>query len=452
MKTHPHDLLLEEFVTTLTGEPEEVLDHLISCTTCQRRLKVLLQPQAGIVADKVVPLERRSTLPPDYGPVLDRISWSLRGIESLYQTERSEATKLFSELSQYPTEKRPLLVRNCPRFHTWGLCDLILQRSREQNFQNPALGESLALLALDILDRLDPSCYGLEAIKDLRAKAWAYTANSRRVKGDLRGAEEAFALAFASLKQGSREPMERAVVLDLQASLLRAQRRFHKSLSLLRRATKIFLDLGERHRAGRALIKMSTVHHVAGNPGQAIPLLYQALELIDGAREPRLLLVAWHNLINGLAETRRFMEAQKLLTKARPLYQEFPEHWTHNRYKWVEGMIVLGLGQQDHAESLFLTARNGFLAEGAAYDVALVSLDLASLYAQQGRVTELKRLAEEMVPIFSSRQIHREALAALAFWRQAVEAERAGVDLVTGIASFLKRARHDPALRFQQPE
>ena len=60
----------------------------------------------------------------------------------------------------------------------------------------------------------------------------------------------------------------------------------------------------------------------------------------------------------------------------------------------------------------------------AAYDTALVSLDLASLYAEQGRMAELKRIAEEMVPFFSSRQIHREALAALDYWRQAVEAER----------------------------
>ncbi len=452
MKTHPHDLLLEEFVTTLTGEPQEVLDHLVSCNKCQHRLKTLLHPQSGVAADKVVPLGRRSILPPDYSPMLDRISWSLRGVESAYRTERAEAAGLFSDLLEHPAEKRTLFVRNCSRFHTWGLCELVLRGSREQNFQDPALGEHLALLALEILDRLDPASYGTEALADLRARAWAYTANSRRVNGDLRGAEEAFALAVTALKQGSQEPMERAVLLDLQASLLRAQRRFGKSLSLLRRATKIFLELGERHRAGRSLLKMSTVHHVAGDPIHAIPLLYQALELIDGGREPRLRLVAWHNLINGLAESGQFMEAQKLLAKARPLYQQFTEHWTHNRHKWVEGLIARGLGQLESAESLFLTARKGFLTEGAAYDVALVSLDLASLYARQGRTAEIKRLAEEMVPIFASRQIHREALAALTFWRQSVEAEETGVELVNGISAFLKRARHDPALRFKRPE
>jgi len=117
----------------------------------------------------------------------------------------------------------------------------------------------------------------------------------------------------------------------------------------------------------------------------------------------------------------------------------------------VEGKIARGLGQHQDAEVLLLKARDGFLAEDAAFDTALVSLELASLYAEQGRVTEVKRIAEEMMPIFSSRQIHREALTALAFWKQAVDAERAGAELVNGVAAFLKRSRHDPELRFQQP-
>jgi len=450
MKTHPHDLLLQEFAATLTGDPQEVLEHLIACTSCQRRLKGLLHPLPSALADKVVPLERRSALPPDYDPGLDRISRGLGRIESSFHRERAEASGLFAELSQHPAEKRPLLVRNCPRFHTWGLCELLLRRSREQIFHNAALGEGLALLSLEVLDRLDASCYGEEAVEDLRARAWAYVANSRRVKADLRGSEEAFALAFASLRRGAQEPMDRAVLLDLRASLLRAQRRFPDALRCLRRAIGIFLELGEGHRAGRSLLSMSTVHHFAGALEKAVPVLYQALELIDPSREPRLLLIAWHNLMDDLAEMGRFMEAQKLLVKARPLYQQFSQTWSRNR-KWLEGKIARGLGQRAQAEALFLAARDGFLVEGSAYDTALVSLDLASLYAEQGRMAELKRVAEEMVPIFSSRQIHREALAALTYWRQAIDAETACLDL-TGVASFLKRARHDPALRFEKPE
>ena len=39
------------------------------------------------------------------------------------------------------------------------------------------------------------------------------------------------------------------------------------------------------------------------------------------------------------------------------------------------------------------------------YVFALVSLDLAAVYAEQGRSADMKRLAEEMLPIFSSRDV-----------------------------------------------
>lgn len=451
MKFHPHDLLLQEFAATFPEDRQECLEHLIQCPDCRSRLRQILHSRESDLAARVVPLERFKEVPDDYDPGLERISKSLRRIQSAYEKERAEAPGLFSELSEHPTEKWSLLVRNRGRFQTWGLCELLLRHSEEQNFVSATVGESLALLALEVLDCLDPAYYGAEALEDLRARAWACIANSRRVKFDLRGSEEAFALAFASLKRGTLEPMDRAMLLDFKASLLRAQRRFGQALSLLRRAATIFLDLGEKHRAAQALVKVATVHIVAGEPERSIPSLYQALELIDPAREPRLLLSAWHNLAYGLSESGRFMEAQRLLAKARPLYEKFLQP-VENRLKWVEGKIARGLGQLEQAELLFRAARDGFLAENAAYEMAGVSLDLASLYSEEGRTTEIKRLAEEMMPIFSSRQIHREALAALAFWKQAVEAEKAGLELVTGVASFLKRSQHDPELQFEKPE
>jgi tetratricopeptide (TPR) repeat protein len=452
MKAHPHDLLLEEFASTFTSEPEEVLDHLISCEKCQQRLKALLRPQPSLVAGRVGPGIRPQRGTYEYDPALDRVARSMQGLQQSYEMERAQAVALLPELLAQPLDRRLLLLRNSPRYQTWSLGQLLLRRSREQNFQDASLGESLALLALEVLEHLDVSYYGRESVEDLRARAWGYVANSRRIKADLRGAEQAFALSFAALARGTREPMERAVLLDLRASLLRAQRHFCEALRLLRRAIVVFRQLGEQHRAGRSLLSMSTVHHVAGEPEKAIPILYQALELIDPAREPRLLLVAWHNLTDDLAETGQFMEAQKLLVKARALYQRFPQPWSRNPRIWVEGKIARGLGQEGDAEALFLRARDGFLAEDAAYDTALVSLDLAALFAKQGRVKEVKRTAEEMMPIFSSRQIHREALAALIFWKQAVDAERAGTELVSGVAAFLKRARHDPDLRFEEPK
>ncbi|HEX6900690.1 MAG TPA: tetratricopeptide repeat protein [Thermoanaerobaculia bacterium] len=451
MKIHPNDFSLEEFLLSLSREHLVIVEHLSRCATCRRRFVGFTRHRSGVLARKVADvLHWRET--PDYGQVLREHEESFREREQCMAKERLEALGLFVELTGHPAEQRDLVLRNSPRFQTWGVFELLVERCLETSIQSPLYAEELGKLALQLSDLLDTSQYGAEVICDLRARALAYVGNARRIRSELQEAEEAFQKAYVELQKGTHDPLERAILLDLEASLRRAQRRFDEAYRLLRRAISIFLQTEQRHRAGRSLVNLATVLHVAGNLPEAIPLLYQALELIDSEQEPRLLLCTKHNLIDDLAELGRFLEAQKLYRDTRALYRNFPDAWTQNRRKWVKGKIARGLGQADQAESLFLAAREGFINEGIPYDTALVSLELATLYSEQRRTADLKRLAEEMVPIFSSLYIHREALAALAYLKQAAEAERATMDLVTGVAVYLRRAQHDPSLRFSAPE
>lgn len=440
LKIHPNDLLLEELYLSLDIERRSLLEHVIPCPSCRGRFQRLVQRHQKKPAGEF-----------DYDPVLDRSEDVLEERSRRLEAERGKAPGLFVELTGHAPEQQELLLRNSPRFHTWGVFELLVERSLETSIKDPVGAEELARLALQVSDHLDSGYYGIGLVEDLRARAWAYLANSRRLRSDLRGAEEAFGRAEEHLRKGTQDPVERAILLDLKASLLRAQRRFDEALGDLRRAVSIFLQYGHPHRAGRSLLNMENVYHHMGDPEAAIPLLYRALELIDPEQEPRLLLCARHNLIDDLAEAGRFQEAQSLYRETRPFYRDFTDAWTQNRRRWVKGKIVRGLGQTAHAESLFVAARDGFIAEGVPYDTALVSLELAMIYAEQGRTADLKRLAEEMVPIFSSLKIHREALAALAFLKQAIQAEKAGVEVVGRVADYLRRARHDPALRFEEP-
>lgn len=445
MKIHPNELALEELLLSLGSEHQPVLDHLVRCESCRRRVQEMRQRppvrSAGILGWPIDP----------YAEALHRSQPEVAAHSRALARERAQAPALFVELTAYNVTQRSLFVRNDPRFRTWGLFELLIERSLELAVRDSAYAEELGLLALRLSDQLDPLVYDARLIEDYRGRAWAHIANARRVRSDLLGAEEGFEQADAHLRKGSQEAVERAIFLDLKASLRRAQRRFDEAVKLLRRAVSIFIQHGHRHRAGRSLVNLSTVHHFSGHIEQAIPLLHQALELIDPEQEPRLLLCARHNLIDDLAEMGRFLEAQGLYRETRPLYRDFPDAWAQNRRKWVRGKLARGLGQPRLAESLFLAARDGFVEEGVPYDTALVSLEIATLYAEQGRTRDLKRLAREMLPIFSSLQIHREALAALTFLKQAIEAEQASLGVVTGVASYLRRARHDPGLRFEEP-
>jgi tetratricopeptide (TPR) repeat protein len=453
--SHPDDLQLEGLASSLTDDESwSVLEHLAGCRSCQRRLELMIEGKKthrsalGDKLGKVLPWPAEEN---DYDSALDRVFSQAMQHHAAFERERSATPVLLAELFSHGPAERTRLVSTDPRLHSWALFEGLLERSREEAFLDSKAAAGTAHLALLLVERLPLGVFGPAMLEDARSRCWSHLGNARRLQSDLTGAEEAFETANHHLLQGTGDAMERAQLSELRASLLSDQRRFDGALRLLRRSLTLYRQAGETHRAGRCLVQMSTVLQYSGDPEGAIPLLYDAIPMIDPAREPRLLLCARHNLIDYLAETGRFMEAQKLFAEARALYAEFPDAWAQNRRLWVRGKIARGLGQIDDAEKALAAAREGFVREGVAYDAALASLDLACLYAAQRRNGDLARLAREMTPIFVSREIHREALAALAFFCQAVEAERIELEVVAGVSSYLKRAEHDPGHRFEAP-
>jgi tetratricopeptide (TPR) repeat protein len=436
MRIHPPDLLLRKLLLSPGDATDRVRAHVEGCTHCSRRLKRLQTNRCIAYAA--------------YDSALSLGARRLQDVQAAYAKERVNGKFLTTELLKHPAERRLILIRNHPRFHTWGVFERLLELSILESPRSAGASEELARLALELSNHLDESRYGTEALEDLRGRAWAYIGNARRVQSDLRGAQEALDCALVHLRQGTREPWERAVWLDLKGSLLRAQRRFDEALRLMNRALLLFLAVGDQHRAGRTLLNMDNVFHHSGRSEEGIPLLYRALELIDPEQEPMLLLMAKHNLIDDLAECGRYMEAQRLFIQARPMYRRFTEPFVEIRRLWVEGKIVRGLGQPEKAERLLLAARNGFTKLASPYDLALVSLELAGLYSEYGKGAELKRLAEEMVPIFSSLQIQRETLAAFNLWYQAVQAETAEAGMAARVATALRRARYDQPASSQE--
>ena len=99
------------------------------------------------------------------------------------------------------------------------------------------------------------------------------------------------------------------------------------------------------------------------------------------------------------------------------------------------------MGRLQEAEESFRQVQEEFLARGMGYDAALVSLDLAILFAQEHRTEDLKRLAAQILQVFESRDVHREAVATLILFQSACEEERLSADLATQLATVLQRER-----------
>jgi tetratricopeptide (TPR) repeat protein len=239
-------------------------------------------------------------------------------------------------------------------------------------------------------------------------------------------------------------------VLDLRASLLSDQGHFEQAAELLEVVIDIYGDLGEPHRKGRAMISKGVFLGYSGWPEEAIRQIRKGLGLIDWDREPRLVLMARHNLAWFLNDCGRSEEALRQLERFRHTYREFSDAWTALRLAWLDGRIAGGLGRVEDAERILREVRRSFLAGGQGYDAALVTLDLAHLHLENGRAAEVRTLARELLDLFLSHDIHRQALAALAVFQTAVDMDDATPGLAQAVSSYLVRARRNPQLRFEK--
>jgi hypothetical protein len=111
--------------------------------------------------------------------------------------------------------------------------------------------------------------------------------------------------------------------------------------------------------------------------------------------------------------------------------------------------VAAGQGRLDAAERAFGVVHQEFRDRDRHYDAALVGLDLAAVWMQQGAHQAVCELADQMVATFTRLGIHREAVRALRCLLEACEAEEATVDEIVEVREFLARLEWRPGLRFQ---
>ena len=430
---HPRPAELEAFLLGQlpSKEAARVVAHLLTgCASCRRQM----EPLAGVVLTPNRIPEETAEIGSEYDFPLFRAFSAARRYAASLARERREAER--------DREDPPL--REVPRpegsgaggERDWIRCEQILARSRQGG---PEEKVTAASLAVGLAERIPPDLRGPRQLADLQARALGERGNARRVADDLLGAETDLARALERAGKGTGDPRLLARLLDLTASLRTDQRRFQEAGQLLDWVYTLHLDLDESHEAGRALISKSNVEAYALDLGAAVRLLGDGLALIDAERDPKLVLAAVHNLLTHLVDSGQVAEARKILQESRILYSLHGGPIEQLKGRWLEGRIALGLYDPEEAERSFQEVRSGFAEAGLPYDLALASLDLASLWLEQGRTREIRVVLDETVAVFQERGIRREAIAALLMLREAIEMERATAALLRTVASELQR-------------
>jgi len=275
--------------------------------------------------------------------------------------------------------------------------------------------------------------------------AGGFGANLVRVQGEPKPAAADFTAAKRLWLSGA-DPLgllDPGRMLDLEASLLRDQRRFDEALARLDEAIAVGRS------PERALIKKGFTLEAMGEYERAIEALLQAAPMIEHTAEPRLRNTVDFNLATAFCNAGCHSEAAGLVPRIRALAIDLGDHLDLIRLGWLEGRIAAGLGRREEALSLLARARWEFAERKMSFDVALTLLEEAVLLLEDGRVAEVKLLAQELEKVFESKGIHREALEALLLFQEAAEHEAATPELARRVLRFLFRARHDQGVRFE---
>jgi len=172
--------------------------------------------------------------------------------------------------------------------------------------------------------------------------------------------------------------------------------------------------------------------------------LDRALPYLDTKATPRLEFVVANQRLHVLWHTGRLKAAWAMLPMTAALAKEHGTKLDCLQVSWCEAGILADQRRTAEAEAMYRQVRGAYLTENSAYDVALLSLDMAVLYLEQGRWSEIQQLAAEAIPLFACRDVYGGALEAWQLFGEAAKGE------ALRLRSYLEAVRHDPSYRYAQ--
>jgi hypothetical protein len=424
-------------------ENRRVVRHLLTdCGPCQKGMAAQARPLLDLPGEPPPGPAFGETL---YDSAFDRATSAVRRRIPRWQREGARR----EELLVTPPEK---LLALCGRMRSnrrdWALVEALLAVSHEERFRNPDQMRVFAGAAVTLAGSLDTARYGPALCKDLEARACAELANAERLCENTHKAEQALGWAIAFWEEGTCDSLTMARLLDVEASLRIDQRRLGEALDLLDLLHATYLDLGETHLAGRALVSKGINTGYDGRPHDAVRLLREGLGQIDRQCDPQLAAVGQYALLYSLVDCGECRKARRLLLES-GLRQAFAEEPLNLlKLRWLEGKIYAGLDRPGRTEEAFQEVRQGFLIHALDYEAALAGLELTGVWLRQGRAGEARQLAEEILKTFVEMDVQPEALKAVRHLESAIRQQTATPLLVRNVLRFLQRLEWEPRLRF----
>lgn len=379
-----------------------------------------------------------------YDACIDRARRAVQGEEDLWRREREKRdqylalarSKGWDRLTQEERQSLP---------GGWAGVEVLLTVCFEARYRDPRQMLRLARQAKSAAARLDPALYGERRLADLKARALAELGNALRVSERFDRVRDLLKKARLLLaEQGTGDLLIRARIDDIEGSFWKDQRFLRDADDLLASACRKYLRAGERHLAGRTLVKKGLNRVIDGQPQEAVTVLRQAVSLLDADRDPQLIETAQHNLLFALADAGQYREASELLLRS-GLRQKFADDPLNLlRLRWVEAKILAGHGRLAEAEKALSDVRASFRIRRLELVAAIAGLDLAKVLFQQGKLAPLYGLVRELRVTAEAHQLQSSVSRAFGTLEVMCQVQAVTLPMVEAVQRFLQRLQHNP--------
>lgn len=350
---------------------------------------------------------------------------------------RAEAEALFRELLGVAPERRSSALKRA-RFRRPALVELLLEKSRETQLEDPEKAEALALMAATLTVQLHRPNEDGALVAIFMARAHCLVGNARRLLGSEADAEIAFGnTAYFLARSGGS--CDRAFYCRSLALLRWEQGRIDEAASLLFHAARIFEENGALSEEGTALGLAGLLYLEEGDFDRALGPLRRSRLIMDVPIRPWLATRVRLALALSLADLGHLGRARWMRQEAWNLYSLIRNPEEQFRAHWLEGRICGRLGALEEGVDLLTSVRGRFLEDGRLPETALATLDLALVLSMAKKTAEVDPLIQEIEARLGSQDGFDIALRGLRGFRQDLAEAKDPRDCAAGIASFLRR-------------
>ncbi len=405
-------------------------------------------------------LLRRQEKPGPPAESLARIEAAARALEAESEEPPTPDTA--------PVGTAPTITRSRDEIESLVRSRLSYQRDRlrEEDWARDPANLGYYLEQLDALrsDRADDSASLAETVAveivplvscsqerrfELLCQAIGVFASGQRVRANFATAARGIGLGL-SLANRHRLSAARPRLLQRGAYVLRDTGFRDHALRLLDEAQNLWFELDSPADYAKALIERANVLWYGKAYRRAELIFRKALELLEseGSEHRLYRLAAAHGIAFSRLKMGHSVEAKDWMDRATELLNE-RDTTALGKMIWQKGAFLYNQGEMTQAELAFSGARKILERKENPIQGALVALDLAAALHGQGKVEELRQLAEEMTALLRFFDDNRIAQAALMAFIRAGCDGKVTERLIAEVGKKLGRAQ--PLLR-QRPD